>query len=237
MKYKNGLLLDFSDIKRINQKMCWKESIGHVIYYEYNNISGTINILQKVNGKLLCRNNNFGNEHWINITEIVRGKIIRFIQGNGILKQKYQVGDIVKTNTGFIKILRASVRIDKRNKGNKMLLYYYVMCLECKQCYYRISYDIEKRGCPICNGKLVIKGYNDIPTTAPWMVPYFQGGIDEASNYTKCSGKKIIPICPHCGRIHDKEVSINNLYNNHGYKCQCSDGISYPEKFMISFLN
>lgn len=214
------------------------ESVGHNIYYKYNNISGSITILQKVDRKLLCKNDNFDNERWINISEIVDGKIIKFVQGNGILKPKYQIGDVVETCSGSVKILRSSVRIDKSKKGNKnMQLYYYVMCLKCKQSYYKISYNFEKSGCPVCNNKLVIKDYNDIPTTAPWMVPYFQGGAEEASNYTKCSSKKIIPICPYCGKKHDKEISISNLYWTHGYKCKCSDGISFPEKFMISFLD
>lgn len=237
MKYNNGLILDFSDIKKSNNRTSWKKSIGKNIYYKYNDISGSITILQNDNGKLLCKNNNLGNEHWINVSELVDGKIVKFIQGNSILIQKYQVGDIIKTGNNYVKILRPLVRIDKTNNKNTMSLYYYVMCLDCKQCYYKISYNFEKTGCPVCNGKQVIKNYNDIPTTAPWMVSYFQGGVDEASNYTKCSGKKIIPICPFCGKKHDKEISINNLYNTHGYKCQCSDGISFPEKFMISFLD
>ena len=93
------------------------------------------------------------------------------------------------------------------------------------------------RGCPVCHGKQVSIGINDIPTTAPWMVGYFQGGYDEAKKYTKCSGKRIIPICPDCKTVHNKQIPINSIYYNKGFSCiVCKDGYSYPENFFYSFL-
>lgn len=38
---------------------------------------------------------------------------------------------------------------------------------------------------------------NDIPTTSPWMIPYFQGGEEEAKKYKNQSHQKITPICPY----------------------------------------
>jgi hypothetical protein len=72
--------------------------------------------------------------------------------------------------------------------------------------------------------------------TAPWMVKYFQGGYDEAKLYTCHSNKKIYPICPNCGNIRDKQVSIDKIFNYKSTGCACSDGISYPEKFVFSLL-
>lgn len=90
--------------------------------------------------------------------------------------------------------------------------------------------------CNTCTSKKLKRGINDIPTTAPWMIPYFQGGIDEASNYMKSSGKKIFFKCPFCGRIKDKQMTINKLYHKKKLPCICSDGKSFPEKFMYSCL-
>lgn len=83
---------------------------------------------------------------------------------------------------------------------------------------------------------MVHEGINDIPTTAPWMVKYFQGGYDEAKKYTRCSNKKVYPICPNCGRIKDKRVPIQCIYNNNGIGCVCGDGFSYPFKIMYNIL-
>lgn len=94
----------------------------------------------------------------------------------------------------------------------------------------------EGRGCPTCHSKKFVEGINDIPTTAPWMIKYFQGGIDEAKLYTRNSNKKIKPKCPDCGMIRDNDITVNKLYQNNGFRCVCSDGISYPEKFVFYLL-
>ena len=91
-------------------------------------------------------------------------------------------------------------------------------------------------GCPVCANKVVVPGINDIPTTAPWMVKYFQGGYDEAKLYTCQSNKKIYPICPDCGRIKNKPATINNIYRCHSIWCVCGDSLSYPNKFAYAFL-
>ena len=97
--------------------------------------------------------------------------------------------------------------------------------------------DMKKgNGCPVCAGQKVVEGINDIPTTAPWMIKYFQGGYDEAKKYTCHSGKKIRPICPDCGRLKDTKLPIFDIYRRNSIGCVCSDGFSYPEKFMYSLL-
>jgi very-short-patch-repair endonuclease len=68
------------------------------------------------------------------------------------------------------------------------------------------------------------------------MVKYFQGGYDEAKLYTKSSGKKIYPICPDCGKIKGKAISICDIYFSHSIWCTCGDGLSYPNKIGFALL-
>lgn len=82
----------------------------------------------------------------------------------------------------------------------------------------------------------VTVGVDDIPTTAPWMIPYFQGGIEEAKQYKKASHKKFYPICPDCGRIKEKPIKINMLYNEHSIGCLCGDKISQPNKIIYAVM-
>ena len=96
---------------------------------------------------------------------------------------------------------------------------------------------IDGHGCPMCANKIVLESVNDIPTTAPWMISYFQGGYDEAKLYTCKSGKKIYPKCPDCGRVKENPLAIKSIYSNHSIGCICSDKISYPNKFSYAFLN
>lgn len=65
---------------------------------------------------------------------------------------------------------------------------------------------LRGRGCSVCSRKKWVQGYTDIPSVAPWMVDYFQGGYDEAKMYTVSSTQKIKPMCPICGRI--KKVKL-----------------------------
>lgn len=106
---------------------------------------------------------------------------------------------------------------------------YIIKCDKCGYEYKR-AYNqvIRGLGCGVCNSSIVKKGVNDIPTTAPWMVKYFLGGEQEASNYTNQSGTKIRPICPFCGRQKEKPISIGNIYNKKGFSCACNDKISMP---------
>ena len=137
----------------------------------------------------------------------------------------YKVGDIVN-----------GLRITGINLNNKKTKEYFYKCEKCNHKGVKREYDIAKYGCCVCRGLKVKIGFNDICTTNPEMVKFFQGGEDEAKLYTKSSHKKIKPICPNCGRVC-REQKINTLYTLKYVPCICSDGISIPEKFMHNFLS
>lgn len=87
--------------------------------------------------------------------------------------------------------------------------------------------------CPYCSNKKVLKGYNDIATTHPHLIEYFND-IEDAHTHTCSSNKKAELKCPNCG--HTKAMQISKL-THRGFSCDlCSDGISYPEKLMASIL-
>ena len=59
---------------------------------------------------------------------------------------------------------------------------------------------------------------------------------EDAKNNFPRSNKKIVVTCPKCGK--KKEITINNIYKNKSISClNCNEGISYPNKFMMSLLN
>lgn len=90
--------------------------------------------------------------------------------------------------------------------------------------------------CGVCNGKKVKEGINDIPTTAPWMIDYFQGKYDEARKYTKSSNKRKHFVCPHCLKIKNNSIQIRQLQIKRSIGCSCGDGVTYAEKVMKSCL-
>lgn len=81
----------------------------------------------------------------------------------------------------------------------------------------------------------VVIGVTDLWTTNPQIAELL---IDEDIGYEVTSGthKKADFRCKHCGTIV-KDQYIRKVVKN-GLKCPvCSDGISYPEKFMSCLLN
>lgn len=88
-------------------------------------------------------------------------------------------------------------------------------------------------GCSCCNGKTVVPNINSIWAKAHWMID-LGVSIEDAKNYLPSSMKKVVVTCPDCGA--EKEYVLNNIYTNKSIGCICSDGKSYPEKFITKLL-
>lgn len=97
---------------------------------------------------------------------------------------------------------------------------------------------VFKRGarCYCCNSiNKVIIGYNDLWTTHPSLCEHL---LDKNDGFIHSkSYKKLLNwVCPNCGKVFEQAVS--NVIRNNGLSCHyCSDGISYPNKFIYNLLN
>lgn len=88
--------------------------------------------------------------------------------------------------------------------------------------------------CPYCSGMKPIVGKTDLWSTRPDVASMLQ---DKNEGYAlmEFSNKKVNFVCPICGTIIYAAVYYVSMY---GLYCNyCSDGISYPEKFMRCLLN
>ncbi|MDF2884563.1 MAG: hypothetical protein K0R54_5130 [Clostridiaceae bacterium] len=211
----------------------WINSVGKIVKFEYDNLIGEVEIISYCENNILIKYLN--NEPYkISMSNFKNGMIGVLL---GIISEefKYEINQKLKSKHRDITIIDRKYIPNNKNQKVKFYLY------QCNICHYEgwvSEYQINKnKKCACCTNQSVVEGINDIPTTAPWMIPYFQGGYDEAKLYTKCSGHKIIPVCPDCGRIKDKPIIISSLNSNFSIGCSCSDGISYPEKFIINLLN
>jgi len=83
------------------------------------------------------------------------------------------------------------------------------------------------------NGSLDCNMCNMVVTTHPHLIKYLVNKED-ANKHSFGSNPKIPMKCPDCG--YDKNLNFSTLVV-HGFACpRCSDGVSYPEKFFLSFL-
>ncbi|ULT58716.1 zinc-ribbon domain-containing protein [Neobacillus drentensis] len=92
----------------------------------------------------------------------------------------------------------------------------------------------SKTNCPYCANKKVLRGFNDLWTTSPEIARYL-ANQERGYELTVRSGKKEDFKCNDCGYVIRKKRLAD--VSKHGFSCpQCGDGVSYPEKFMISLL-
>ncbi len=207
----------------------WTDSIGYKIKFIYDDLEGDFEITNynKINRAITLKYNQV--EKLIKTPHLLKngiGSILDFV----ILQYRYECGDIIKTITGEIKILEQT----KTNRYNFNIKSYKYQCLKDSYIGNITEDDLKKGiGCPICSNKKIIKGVNDVYTTHPHLLKYFVD-IEDSHKYTYGSKKMIKMKCPDCG--FEKELNLNIL-TKQGFGCaKCSDGISYPEKFMFNIL-
>jgi len=223
----------------------WKECIGLDIRFIYEEVEGYIKIID-------CYENNTNNVLTLNITyknepfEILTGNLLKCKFGK-ILKVKpnyyessfkYEVDQLVEVKyNNFLRILKQIRGKFYKGDDHKYKGYEYI-CLGCG-CINKTSEGnlIKKQGCPVCRNKIIIKGINDVATTASEYISYFVD-INDAYKHSKDSGESVKCKCPECGYI--KPMIIRNLTNKNrlGFTCnKCGDGMSYPNKFGFNFLD
>lgn len=112
-----------------------------------------------------------------------------------------------------------------------------VYCTVCGQYFKkRLSHSYvanKKCVCSVCLNKTIVKGFNDVATVRPDLIKYFKN-YEDIYKYGAGMTKKLTFICPDCG--YEKELKIEVLARQ-GFSCPCcGDGISYPNKFVRSFI-
>lgn len=133
--------------------------------------------------------------------------------------KKYNIGDIITAkNTEFVVISYANKYESKFSVNS-----YGLKCLKCGTEIDRTTSCI-KQSCVHCNSLKVQR---------PDLLKYLVNENDAELRYK--SNKKIKIKCPDCNNIFEKRVSH---FTRDGFKCpNCSDFISYPNKFSYEFLN
>ena len=91
-------------------------------------------------------------------------------------------------------------------------------------------------GCPVCAGRAVAQGINDLCTTNPSIASLLHDK-DDGLHVTYQTHKKLKFICPYC--TCERICRPSKVLDKNGkFICNtCGDGISYPEKYFSSFLN
>lgn len=213
----------------------WSETIGMIIRFIYDNIVGEFEIVgyDTKTSKLSLQ---YLDHEIFQITpwHLMEHKLQEML-GIKTIKYKYKIGDVVKTNSGDIKILtQLRINVNSSYRKNRTDKGYTYRCLRCGTDTETVeSHLIEGKGCPVCSNQKIVKGINDVATTHPNLVKYFVN-IEDAYTYSVGSNTYIDVICNDCG--HVRNIRLYDLYR-YGNSCpKCGDGYSYPNKLMFNLL-
>lgn len=207
----------------------WSKSIGFKFDFIYNDIKGSMLILEynpKGQRLLVEYKDNKFSIITSNLIKCKIGRIIGSINDEFIFSPGYKFED----NKRNITIISKELKI-KNKKGKK---WYKYVCNNCGHTDWILENNLKQgKGCSCCAGQKAVLGINTIWDKARWMVDL---GVSEedAKQYTKSSGQKISVKCPDCGR--QKTITISTIYQTKSIGCTCGDGFSYPEKFFSEVL-
>lgn len=240
--------VDTSKLQKNFRGIMWEQCIGEIIPFQCHEINGNFKILQYNKDKNELKLQYDDKQVNIKPYNLIHGFIKKTIEYNK-LHWEYNIGDRICDLHRDITIIDRKI-IEEKNSHISKKCYKY----KCNKCgydcgeYYKhgkyypeywANEDYLNRncGCYCCSStQIVVPGINDIPTTDPWMIPYFQCGNQEAKLYSSNSGQYIYPICPECGKIKKNKMRIQSIHSYHSINCICSDGISYPNKFSYALL-
>lgn len=124
--------------------------------------------------------------------------------------------------------------IYKVTKGTEKVTPYWI-CDKCGNAYpCLVANKIGNRNCSYCYGRTILKGFNDMWTTNSELAELLLNPED-GHKYKQSSQKRVDWKCSNCGTVITNK-RIGNV-KNCGLSCpSCSDGKSYPEKFMYHLL-
>lgn len=235
--------MDLNNLPRRGKQINWKKSIGCQCSFIYGEISGTITIVDYK----FCSKNQKGyiliqyldKKDWVS-TDCLAGCNLGIFLGCISSDYFYNIGENIKDEKRDITIIDRECRTSNTRTGIRKWKWYLISCNKCKRTHWIVQPQLKNgSGCPYCGNNInrLVEGVNDIVTKAPWMISFFQGGKEEAKKYTVYSSKKILPICPICGRKAKKKRRVGDIYRFRSIGCQCDGKLSFPELVLYNILS
>lgn len=241
--------VDLDFIKNNNQYI-WEKAVGQNIKFVYDNVYGELYISEIYwKGRMPYYVVKYDNDYYhIRVYELQRADIYKIIKNSiECHNWAYNIGDNLKDEKRDLIITNkkygdyiSTMNNKNGQKIGKLKKQYQYKCNICGFDATGTDYWVRERdlkvgfGCTCCRGFTVVKGINDFGSKHPDLIKYFFNE-DDAYTHSEFSSDYIKTKCPVCGFV--KEMKLADL-SMHNYFCpKCSDGISYPEKFLMSVLD
>lgn len=153
----------------------------------------------------------------------------------------FECGDVISTTKSTWTILGRKIISEEENRYNGRKTYL-CQCHECGASLWKPENELHQGvkgvpgqgNCGVCSNRVVLTGKNDVATTHPHVVKLFKDPED-ALHINAASRDKRCFKCPDCG--YEYETSVEYVTTKGRLCCpNCSDNISYPNKFAMSVL-
>ena len=219
------------ELPRNKSRIDWCNSVGMKVKFVYDDIEGEIEIKEIIDRLKIVAI--YNNKKYIIHKSYLKKCNLGSIIGVKTKEFKIEIGTCFKDDKRDITIIDRKYKLD--NQQTKRKLYKY----KCNKCpnedWIEESNLLHGHGCNVCctYSQKVLKDYNDLATTHPELIKYL-ANKEDAFNCTRGSTSKIKVKCPDCNTV--REISINKLASRGFYCTKCSDGISYPNKFIYNIL-
>lgn len=216
-------------VKKGANSVDWNKSIGCNVNFYYEGIVDKFTVYDHNAKQQRVGIMYKGSYYSINTSSLLKCKLGVIVGLHKRENFKFKIDDVVN---GHIKITSSLMKKSTNSKGKA----YTYLCLidGYNGCIFE-SDLIKGQGCPVCANKKVKFGINDMCTTNPELGNLL-ANPDDGYKYTQYSGKRVDWVCSNCKAIiKDKRIRDIALQ---GLSCpKCSDGISYPEKFVFNVLS
>lgn len=224
IKKEKKIFLEHLPHSKSGKQILWRECKGLGFDFIYGDLKGHIIIksIAKNHLTLLYKDKTIT----ITTSQLLQMGFCKLI---GLYSNEYlhNVGD----NVNDLLILKQI----KLKSGNDDVKAYKYKCLIDGNIDTIREYDLDRKGhgCNVCSNHKCMKGVNDIATTHPHLVKYFKN-IEDSYTHTYGSKDEVRIKCPSCGG--ERKITIQ-IFTTRDMKCpSCSDGVSYPNKFMFNVL-
>lgn len=136
----------------------------------------------------------------------------------------------------YVKNNALNLKPDKLSYGSNKKAYW--ICSLGHSYFARIKQRVNGSGCPICAGKEVLVGFNDLLTFYPlvceeWDYDKNKKGPQE---YTKKSGEKVFWKCKNCGKSWICEIRSRTKNKTGCPNCSSSKQTSFPEQAIYYYI-
>lgn len=225
------------DLPRKGKQIDWTKSIGMIIHFIYGNIEGDLQIVGRKNERdIIVKYKN--KEVVFRSSRIKDCQLQKLFNKDDLIDWQFEVGQTIKDDKRDMIIIDKKI-IEKYNEKEHYMSYKKYYKYHCNKCGYeswRNEGDIKsKKICPCCckSPQVIVKDINDVATTNPELVQYFINKED-ACCVSYGSNKEVWLKCPKCG--NEIKETLNKFRKRNLSCSKCSDGVSYPEKFMFNVL-